>query len=237
MTIYLTELSPECVNFPSPFDALDEPNGLLAFGGDLQPERILYAYQHGIFPWYGPNEPILWWSPAPRAVFKPMTYKPAKSVKKFQRKTQFLVSINKDADSVIDFCASTRTQEETWLNQDMRTAYKTLHKQGYVHSVEVWHDSTLVGGLYGVLIGSLFCGESMFSLESNASKIGLWFFCHHFAANGGRLIDCQVINPHLKSLGATEMSRERFLSTLTICKNEQVTSSCFSAQWLTQPED
>lgn len=237
MTIYLTELSPENYDFPSPFDAYAEPNGLLAFGGGLQPERILNAYQHGIFPWYGVNEPILWWSPAPRAVFDPMTFKPARSVKKFQKKANYTVSINRDTASVIDFCASTRSINDTWLNDEMKAAYKTLHNQGHVHSVEVWKDSELVGGLYGVQVGSLFCGESMFSLQTNASKIGLWYFCLHFAACGGKLIDCQVMNPHLQSLGAVEISRENFLSALNLYKTEQLSSSCFATQWLTPPTD
>ncbi len=235
MTIYLTELSPENYDFPSPFDAYDEPNGLLAFGGGLQPERIFNAYQHGIFPWYGPNEPILWWSPAPRAVFDPMTFKPARSVKKFQKKANYAVSINRDTFSVIDFCSSTRSKSETWLNNEMREAYRALHKQGHVHSVEVWKDDELVGGLYGVQVGSLFCGESMFSLQTNASKIGLWYFCRHFSSYGGKLIDCQVMNPHLQSLGAVEISRENFISALNLYKTERLSSSCFTTQWLTQP--
>lgn len=237
MTIYLTELSPDNFDFPSPFQAFDEPNGLLAFGGDLSPQRVLNAYRHGIFPWYGPNEPILWWSPAPRAVFDPKTFKPAKSVRKFQKKTQYTVSINRNMPAVIDYCASTRSESETWLNKQMRSTYKTLHQRGYVHSVEVWHDEELVGGLYGVQVGSLFCGESMFSLQTNASKIALWYFCRHFSACGGKLIDCQVMNPHLKSLGAREISREKFLSELNLYKEETVSNSCFTTQWLTQPTD
>lgn len=180
MAIYLTELNCDELWFPSPLEALADPNGLLAFGGDLQPDRLLLAYQNGIFPWYGPGEPILWWSPSPRAVFNPKTFEPAKSLKKFQRKHQYKVSINQATERVIDLCASTRHEDETWLNEDMRDAYKQLAKSGHCHSVEVWHQEELIGGLYGLSIGKLFCGESMFSLKTNASKIALWYLCNHF---------------------------------------------------------
>lgn len=237
MTIYLTELARDDFSFPSPYLALQEPNGLLAFGGDLQPNRILTAYQNGIFPWYGPGEPILWWSPSPRAVFDPKTFKAAKSVKKFQRKHNYNVSINQDTAHVIDMCAAMRSPDETWLNQDMRYAYKKLADQGHCHSVEVWLDGNIIGGLYGIQVGRLFCGESMFSLQTNASKIALWYFCHHFAANRGELIDCQVMNPHLKSLGAKELSRDTFTDLLLSLKNQDVTESCFQPQWLPYPAE
>lgn len=138
MTIYLTELDTTSIEFPSPFNALDEPNGLLAFGGDLSPMRILNAYSQGIFPWYGPGEPILWWSPAPRAIFNPKTFKPSKSLKKFQRKHNYRVSINQATDRVIGYCSSLRSEEETWLNNDMQLAYRELASLGFCHSVEVW---------------------------------------------------------------------------------------------------
>jgi len=232
MTIYLTELDTTSIEFPSPFDALDEPNGLLAFGGDLSPMRILNAYSHGIFPWYGPGEPILWWSPAPRAVFNPKTFKPSKSLKKFQRKHNYRVSINQATDRVIGYCSSLRSEEETWLNSDMQTAYRELASLGFCHSVEVWQGDELVGGLYGLQRGQVFCGESMFSLKTNASKIALWYFCHHFAQSGGKLIDCQVMNPHLESLGALEVEREEFLSSLQLLKDKPVNDACFENQWL-----
>jgi len=234
MTIYLTELSQINYTFPSPLEALSDPNGLLAFGGDLAPERVLNAYCHGIFPWYGPNEPILWWSPSPRAVFNPITFKPSRSVKKFQRKKIFSISINKATNDVIDYCASIRPENEQWLNSEMRATYKELHTQGVVHSVEVWQKEKLIGGLYGVQIGTLFCGESMFSLETNASKIALWYFCRHFSSHGGELIDCQVMNPHLKSLGAQEINRENFLTSLQLCNKKNVHSDCFKMQNIPQ---
>jgi leucyl/phenylalanyl-tRNA--protein transferase len=233
MTIYLTELLQDNYAFPPTEEALDDPNGLLAFGGDLSPERIIAGYRQGIFPWFGPGEPILWWSPSPRAVFDPKTFKPAKSVKKFQRKAQYKVSINHCTADVINLCASTRTAEQTWLNPEMRASYQKLAQQGLCHSVEVWNNTALVGGLYGMQIGSLFCGESMFSLEDNASKIALWYFCQHFTNQGGELIDCQVMNPHLKSLGAFELDRTRFIPSVQSLSKHEVNSSCFLPQWLT----
>lgn len=232
MALYLTELDSDQLWFPSPFEALTDPNGLLAVGGDLTPERIELAYQNGIFPWYGPGEPILWWSPSPRAVFNPKTFKAAKSLKKFQRKHQYTVSIDHATNAVIDYCASTRSKDETWLNEEMRAAYKQLAKLGICHSVEVWLDDELIGGLYGISIGQVFCGESMFSLKSNASKVALWYFCEHFHKHNGQLIDCQVMNPHLESLGAYQLERSDFLQTLLSFKSQSVLENCFGKQWL-----
>jgi len=237
MTIYLPELADNNFSFPSPYEALEDPNGLLAFGGDLDPERIYSAYQNGIFPWYGPGEPILWWSPSPRAVFVPNTFKPAKSLKKFQRKHQYLVSINHATQQVIDMCAATRSADQTWIHPEMRSAYGTLAEQGRCHSVEVWENHTLIGGLYGVQIGQIFCGESMFSTRTNASKIALWYFCHHFAKHSGKLIDCQVMNPHLESLGATELPRNEFMNSLLSYKEQSVQQTCFNRQWLEPVEE
>ncbi|NOH95274.1 leucyl/phenylalanyl-tRNA--protein transferase [Vibrio sp. 99-70-13A1] len=232
MTIYLTELDTNNLEFPSPFDALDDPNGLLAFGGDLSPARILKAYSQGIFPWYGPGEPILWWSPAPRALFYPKTFKPAKSLKKFQKKNQYKVSINQATDKVIHLCSALRPAEETWLNKDMQKSYIELAKQKYCHSVEVWQNDQLIGGLYGLIQGHVFCGESMFSTQTNASKIALWYFCQHFSKFGGQIIDCQVMNPHLESLGAIKVDREEFLDSLLQLKGNKLEDGCFTPQWL-----
>jgi leucyl/phenylalanyl-tRNA---protein transferase len=234
MTIYITELSAKNHSFPSVLDALDEPNGLLAFGGDLNPQRIIQAYKQGIFPWYGINEPILWWSPTPRAIFIPQTFHPSRSLKKFQRKVMYRISINQATERVIDFCASTRTPEQTWLHDDMRRAYKELAELKICHSVEVWdNEDALIGGLYGVSLGRIFCGESMFSLKTNASKIALWAFCEHFARHHGELIDCQVMNSHLKSLGAIELKRSDFMSRLNALQDQSPLDNCFSRQWLT----
>lgn len=232
MTLYLTELANNDDTFPSPYEALQDPNGLLAFGGDLSPSRLLTAYSNGIFPWYGPGEPILWWSPAPRAVFYPETFQPSRSLKKFQKKAHYSVSINQCTHSVIDYCASTRAKEETWLNTEMRESYKKLASLGHCHSVEVWNKQELIGGLYGINMGQIFCGESMFSLKDNASKIGLWFFCQHYYRHHGRLIDCQILNPHLASLGAVEIDRDQFINALIHLQNQPIIDACFAPQWL-----
>lgn len=231
MTIYLTELDDSHL-FPSPYEALSDPNGLLAFGGDLNPERILKGYHQGIFPWYGPGEPILWWSPSPRAVFDPLSFKPSKSLKKFQRKQQYKVTLNNATERVIQLCSSTRPAEETWLNEDMQTSYIELAKHGHCHSVEVWHEDQLVGGLYGISVGQLFCGESMFSLKDNASKIALWYLCDHLASNHGQLIDCQVMNPHLASLGAFELERDDFVQKLLSLRGKNTDLGTFEPQIL-----
>ncbi len=232
MAIYLTELDSDNLWFPSPYEALHDPNGLLAYGGDLTPDRLLLAYQNGIFPWYSEDDPILWWSPSPRAVFDPKTFKPSKSLKKFQRKHQYQVSINMATETVIERCASTRSADETWLTSDMQLAYKTLSSLGHCHSVEVWQGNKLIGGLYGISVGQIFCGESMFSLKTNASKVALWYFCQHFTLMRGKLIDCQVMNQHLKSLGAMELERKEFLQSLLSLKQEKLVASSFKPQWI-----
>ncbi|MDV6250628.1 leucyl/phenylalanyl-tRNA--protein transferase [Vibrio sp. EA2] len=231
MAIYLTELD-KTFSFPSPYKALSEPNGLLAFGGDLDPMRILQGYHQGIFPWYGPGEPILWWSPSPRAVFDPLTFKPSKSLRKFQRNNNYQVTLNQATKKVIQLCSSTRPESETWLNEDMQAAYIKLAELGHCHSVEVWHDGDLIGGLYGLSIGQLFCGESMFSLKDNASKIALWYLCEHLKSNQGQLIDCQVMNPHLASLGAFELERDEFMQKLLSLREKQMSSDTFEPQAL-----
>ena len=232
MAIYLTELDSDNLWFPSPHEALNDPNGLLAYGGDLTPDRLLLAYQHGIFPWYSEDDPILWWSPSPRAVFDPKTFKPSKSLKKFQRKHEYQVSINMATETVIEQCASTRSADETWLTNDMQIAYKKLATMGHCHSVEVWQNNKIIGGLYGISIGQVFCGESMFSLKTNASKIALWYFCQHFTGMRGKLIDCQVMNKHLKSLGAMELEREEFIQSLLSLKQEKLVASSYKPQWI-----
>ncbi|MDP2570684.1 leucyl/phenylalanyl-tRNA--protein transferase [Vibrio penaeicida] len=235
MKIFLPELSTDRQSFPSTKEALDNPDGLMAMGGDLHPDRLLSAYQQGIFPWYSHNEPILWWSPSIRATFDPKTFKPAKSLKKYFRKSGYEVSINKATREVITLCAETRSPEETWLVEEMRDAYKRLASLGHVHSVEVWLKGQIVGGLYGVEIGQVFCGESMFSIQPNASKVALWHFCQHFQRNGGALIDCQLMNAHLQSLGAAECSRADFIDMLEILKTKNVSKQCYQPQILESP--
>lgn len=233
MTIYLPQLdSNETSPFPAIESALNDPDGLLAMGGDLSSVRLLNAYQHGIFPWYSSGDPILWWSPSIRGVFLPTQFSPSKSLRKFFRKSNYEVTINKSTAQVIELCASTRNAEETWIMPEMIDAYKQLATLGICHSVEVWCNNELVGGLYGLQIGQVFCGESMFSLQTNASKIALWLFCEHFVNSGGKLIDCQMMNPHLESLGAVEMKRSDFKVTLDKLVNAHVASNCYLPQLL-----
>ncbi len=205
------------LEFPEPSSAFAD--GLLAFGGDLSTERLLLAYKNGIFPWYSEDEPILWWSPNPRMVLFPEELKVSKSMKQIINKKAFSTSINKNFEAVIDACAKIKRDEQsgTWITPEMKEAYIHLHQKGYAYSVEVWHNNDLVGGLYGIWLKEkqVFCGESMFSKLSNASKYGFIFWVNYLQSYGVRLIDCQVYTPHLESLGAREISREAFLSFLS----------------------
>ncbi|ELR65016.1 Leucyl/phenylalanyl-tRNA--protein transferase [Photobacterium marinum] len=222
------------IQFPVTETALDEPNGLLAFGGDLRPERLISAYRHGIFPWYSDGEPILWWSPAPRAIFLPDQFKPSKSLRKYFRKSGYQVTLNKACHEVIRLCADSRGAEETWITDEMKQAYQLMHNLGHCHSVEVWRNDELIGGLYGIQVGTIFCGESMFSLADNASKIALWIFCQHFTAHGGTLIDCQIMNDHLASLGAVEIERGPFMQFLQLQRDAILKEGCFQPRELYQ---
>lgn len=209
----LVQLSRHSIAFPSPEAALREPNGLLALGGDLSPARLLMAYQRGIFPWFSPGDPILWWSPDPRAVLWPNAFHLSRSMKRFHKSSPYRVTINHAFDLVITACAQERT-EGTWITSDIVLAYHRLHELGHAHSIEVWDGDELVGGMYGVSQGALFCGESMFSRRENASKTALLVFCDEFARHGGKLIDCQVLNNHTASLGALEIPRRDYLLQL-----------------------
>ncbi|MBD8512363.1 leucyl/phenylalanyl-tRNA--protein transferase [Photobacterium sp. WH77] len=230
MAIYLPELDSVDLQFPHPSTALDDPNGLLAFGGDLSAQRLVHAYRQGIFPWYAEGEPLLWWSPSPRAIILPEIFQPSKSLKKFYRKSGYQVTLNHACHQVIEKCAYSRGVDATWITSAMIKAYQHLHNQGHCHSVEVWHDDQLVGGLYGISVGTVFCGESMFSLADNASKIAFWHFCRHFSAHNGSLIDCQIMNSHLASLGAQEVPRDAFLQTLGQQRCAILKSGCYSPQ-------
>ena len=205
--------------FPDPSLAETDPDGLLAVGGDLAPERIVQAYRQGIFPWYGEDQPILWWSPDPRMVLFPDDLHVSRSLAKELRRKRFRVTFDLAFDRVIEACAQPRKDEPgTWLMPEMIVAYRALHQLGIAHSVEVWQDGELMGGLYGNALGSVFFGESMFSRISNASKVAFVCLVRSLSRSGYRLIDCQVFTPHLQSLGADLIPRERFLSLL----NEQV---------------
>ncbi len=221
--------------FPDPQQALSEPNGLLAFGGDLSVKRLILAYSQGIFPWFGEQEPIMWWSPNPRGVLLVDHFKPSKSLTKFSRTCRFKVTLNTAFDDVIDACANIpRNDSGTWITEQMIQAYKDLHQQGHAHSVEVWDSNILVGGLYGVAVGKVFCGESMFHQRSNASKLAFLYLVQHLKAHGAELIDCQMQNPHLKSLGCIEISRTKFLAKLTTQSSQSFAKTCWLAQTLSQ---
>ncbi|TDN64694.1 leucyl/phenylalanyl-tRNA--protein transferase [Scandinavium goeteborgense] len=209
----LVQLSRHSITFPSPEGALREPNGLLALGGDLSPARLLMAYQRGIFPWFSPGDPILWWSPDPRAVLWPDAFHVSRSMKRFHKSSPFRITLNHAFGQVIEGCAADR-DEGTWITESIVQAYHRLHELGHAHSVEVWLGSELVGGMYGVAQGALFCGESMFSRAENASKSALLVFSQAFAGQGGKLMDCQVLNNHTASLGAIEIPRREYLEYL-----------------------
>lgn len=227
----LVQLSRYSLEFPSPEVALREPNGLLALGGDLSPARLLLAYQRGIFPWYSPGDPILWWSPDPRAVLNPKTFHVSRSFKHFLRHSPYRITLNHAFSDVVAGCASER-DEGTWIVPEVSAAFVQLHQLGHAHSVEVWLDDALVGGMYGVAQGALFCGESMFSRRENASKTALKVFCDYFVRQGGELIDCQVLNAHTASLGAVEISRRSYLEQLLNLHTRPLTPGCWQPQTL-----
>jgi leucyl/phenylalanyl-tRNA--protein transferase len=197
--------------FPPTRLAETEPNGLLAVGGDLSATRLLQAYRRGIFPWYSAGQPILWWSPAPRMVLRPAEFRVSRSLRRSIRRRGYRVSIDQAFASVIRACAEDRPGSPgTWLVPDMLAAYCALHAEGHAHSIEVWLEGALVGGLYGVAIGQMFFGESMFSRMNDASKVALALLSEVALAHPFRLIDCQVYTPHLASLGAREIPRDEF---------------------------
>ncbi|PCH84387.1 MAG: leucyl/phenylalanyl-tRNA--protein transferase [Piscirickettsiaceae bacterium] len=201
--------------FPALNRALKEPNGLLAAGGSLAPSRLLNAYRQGIFPWFEEDQPILWWSPNPRMVIKPTELYISSSLKKLINKQRYHCTMDTAFNNVIAACSAPRDdQQGTWITSSMMSAYETLHQQGHAHSVEVWLDDELVGGLYGIAIGQVFFGESMFSRQSNASKVGFAYLCQQLNNWGYQLIDCQVESSHLASLGCYTVSREFFAKQL-----------------------
>jgi leucyl/phenylalanyl-tRNA---protein transferase len=203
------------VSFPPVASALPSPNGLLAAGGDLSAPRLLEAYRHGIFPWFSEGEPILWWSPDPRMVLFPSEINIALSLRKTLRKHAYEVRADTAFEQVMRACAAPRKgQNGTWIHEEMITAYCELHRMGYAHSIETWMDGKLAGGLYGVALGRMFYGESMFSRKTDASKIALAHLCVQLERWKFGLIDCQMNTPHLSSLGAREISRKEFITRL-----------------------
>lgn len=209
-------LDPAINSFPPVEQALDEPNGLLAAGGDLSSSRLIEAYRRGIFPWYESPQPILWWSPSPRMVLFPDQVHISRSLNKRLKRQEYQLSFDRAFDQVTKFCSGVERvgQGGTWIGEEMMAAYQQLHELGYAHSVEAWYEGELVGGLYGIAIGRVFFGESMFSLRSDASKVAFVYLARQLQAWGFALIDCQVTNPHLISLGAQEIDRDHFLTII-----------------------
>ncbi len=212
MTVFLLS---EALRFPRP--ELADSDGLLAVGGDLSPERLLLAYQMGIFPWYANDTPILWWSPDPRLVLFPDELRVSKSLQRVIAKGRFTVTVDHAFRRVVEYCATVprATGEGTWLVPEMIEAYYRLHRLGHAHSVESWHEGELVGGLYGVALGTTFFGESMFTRKTDASKVALVHLAGLLRARRFDLIDCQVTTHHLQTMGAREIPRAEFLARLT----------------------
>ena len=204
----------EELRFPSPHLATKE--GIVAVGGDLRPERVLLAYRSGIFPWFEQDEFLIWWSPDPRMVLFPDELRISKSMRSLLRKHPYEITFNKAFNQVVQSCAGVKRfgQTGTWITPGLMEVYGVLHEQGHAHSVEVWDGAKLVGGLYGIDIGDVFCGESMFSKASNSSKLALIYLTRELKKNKYKLIDCQVPTAHLASMGAAPISRKEFLTYL-----------------------
>lgn len=201
--------------FPNVEEALRDPDGLLAVGGDLSVSRLLNAYRHGIFPWYSDEQPILWWSPDPRSVLFPEELAISRSLRKTLKKGRFTITFDNAFADVIQHCASPRADGlGTWITDEMQLAYRDFHNAGHAHSVEAWYDGQLVGGLYGVALGKVFFGESMFARMTDASKVAFVTLVMHLRQWNFKLIDCQVETAHLNSLGARNISRREFTACL-----------------------
>lgn len=225
----LTWLQRDDLSFPPLDKAMREPNGLLAAGGDLSPERLLAAYRHGCFPWYQDGQPLLWWSPDPRTVLYPEELHVSRSLRKKLRQGSFDITFDRAFRDVIEGCAGPRSYADgTWITTPMQEAYIKLHQLGIAHSVEVWQDERLVGGLYGLAMGRLFFGESMFSRTTDASKAGFVTLVERLRDWGFKMIDCQMPTQHLASFGARTITRRTFAETLTRYLDEPS-----SARWET----
>lgn len=221
------------MTFPDPEQALVDPNGLLAVGGDLHPQRLLTAYYNGIFPWFNQEDPILWWSPDPRAIFELEDIHISRSLRKTIKRQQFYVTINQDFEHVISQCAAPRAKQAgTWITQDIINAYCQLHTLGRAHSIEVRNksDNQVVGGLYGVNVGQIFCGESMFHIQPDTSKIAFVALANHLKKYHYKFIDAQIDNPYLQSLGSKQLTRKEFLGRLRHKRDIILANKC----WLPQ---
>jgi len=202
-------------SFPDISKALREPDGLLAAGGDLSPDRLLHAYLTGIFPWFDDGQPILWWSPDPRCVLRPREFQTSSRMRRAIRSSSAEITINRSFSEVIQSCSGPRRSEQgTWITAEMIEAYETLHAEGWAHSIEVRDGNSLIGGLYGLAIGRMFFGESMFSQRSNASKLAMLGLSEILDDNAFEMIDCQVVSQHLLTLGAVAIPREEFAAHL-----------------------
>lgn len=228
--IYWLAAPPESP-FPPLELALDDPNGLLAAGGDLHPARLLNAYSCGVFPWYGDDQPILWWAPDPRCILPVNQFHIARRLRRQLSHSMVHLSTDRAFEQVLDACADTprATGEGTWIVPAMKQAYCQLHSMGYAHSIEVWHGNQLVGGLYGVLLGRMFFAESMFTRAQAGSKIALLCLCRVMARGGATFIDCQLSSPHLVRLGARDIPRSEFCRQLP-----QQLEATFTGGWPTQ---
>ncbi|MGJ8692375.1 MAG: leucyl/phenylalanyl-tRNA--protein transferase [Thalassotalea sp.] len=213
MSQVIYQLESDNLTFPSPDLALTDPNGLLAFDGDLSIERLLSAYQSGIFPWYSEGDPIMWWSPNPRAIIPTDSIVINKTLRKFLKRNPYTVTINQAFEQTISYCADAPFRKEgTWILDEMKAAYCHLHANGHAHSIEVWQGDELVGGLYGIAINGYFSGESMFYKASNASKVALLALCQLLKQQHVKFIDCQLQNDFLASMGCVEIPRTKFLT-------------------------
>ncbi len=211
----LTWLTRNDLCFPPLERALRNPNGLLAAGGDLTPERLIAAYRHGCFPWYEQGQPVMWWSPDPRMVVAPTDVRVSRSLRKTLRQGHFQITLDKAFTQVIQACAAPRAYARgTWITPAVERAYTELHRRGIAHSVETWRDGQLVGGLYGIAMGRLFFGESMFSRATDASKVAFAYLAEYLNSHGFVLIDCQMHTRHLESFGAREIARAEFVQYL-----------------------
>ncbi|RZU98110.1 leucyl/phenylalanyl-tRNA--protein transferase [Spiribacter vilamensis] len=219
----------ETTPLPDPETALAEPNGLLAIGASLSPQRLESAYRNGIFPWYSPGEPVLWWSPDPRALITPSGFHMSRSLRRQLRKTDYQVSLDTAFEAVIAACAAPRLdQPETWITPEMADAYYDMHTLGLAHSIEVWRGKRLIGGLYGVSTGRAFFGESMFSHATNGSKIALAWLLRQLGEWGFDFLDCQMPTEHLLSLGAEVVPRKRFLLRLAASQRGETRPGAWS---------
>ena len=222
MSMNLAVLDPNNPLFPKPSAAFQDPDGLLAVGGNLEPETLLAAYRQGIFPWYQDDDPILWWSPGERCVIRPDNFYISTSLRRQLRQAHYQVTSDKAFFEVISACAEPRGDGGTWITTEMIDAYTRLHEYGNAHSVEVWDDQELVGGIYGIQVGGVFCGESMFSRVSNGSKIAISHLVRWMKTAGLDMLDCQLTNPHLTSLGAQTIPRDTFLKHLNNASKMQI---------------